>query len=200
MLDIGWTEVLVISVVVLFVVGPRDIPKVLRTVGQWAGKIRGLAKEFRETVDDAIREAELDEVRKTVEAARGGFRDEIRATVDPGGELTRSLQDIRVPSESKKPGDATTEEEEDAPAKPAASRPARRRRARRPCRAVLRFRSRPERPPAPSLRPRKPPLARSVCAILVQPNQNRARTRHSFRIWRRARIEMNRRSKPPGHR
>ena len=123
MLDIGWTEVLVISVVVLFVVGPRDIPKVLRTVGQWAGKIRGLAKEFRETVDDAIREAELDEVRKTVEAARGGFRDEIRATVDPGGELTRSLQDIRVPSESKKPGDATTEEEEDAPAKPAAAPP-----------------------------------------------------------------------------
>ncbi|MCE2475094.1 MAG: twin-arginine translocase subunit TatB [Alphaproteobacteria bacterium] len=122
MLDIGWTEVLVISVVVLFVVGPRDIPKVLRTVGQWAGKIRGLAKEFRESVDDAIREAELDEVRKTVEAARGGFRDEIRATVDPGGELTRSLQDIRVPSESKKPGDATAEEE-DAPAKPAAVPP-----------------------------------------------------------------------------
>ncbi len=122
MLDIGWTEVLVISVVVLFVVGPRDIPKVLRTVGQWAGKIRALAKEFRESVDDAVREAELDEVRKTVEAARGGFRDEIRATVDPGGELTRSLQDVRVPSESKKPANAAAAEE-DAPAEPVAAPP-----------------------------------------------------------------------------
>lgn len=122
MLDIGWTEVLVISVVVLFVVGPRDIPKVLRTVGQWAGKIRALAKEFRESVDDAVREAELDEVRKTVEAARGGFREEIRATVDPGGELARSLQDVRVPSEAKKSGNATAAEE-DAPAEPVAAPP-----------------------------------------------------------------------------
>lgn len=120
MLDIGWTEVLVISVVVLFVVGPRDIPKVLRTVGQWAGKIRALANEFRESVDDAVREAELDEVRKTVEAARGGFRNEIRATIDPGGELTRSLQDVRVPSESKKPENTDAEEGPQAPTEPVA--------------------------------------------------------------------------------
>ncbi|MCY3701156.1 MAG: Sec-independent protein translocase protein TatB [Rhodospirillales bacterium] len=111
MLDIGWTEVLVISVVVLFVVGPRDIPKVLRTVGQWAGKIRALAKEFRESVDDAVREAELDEVRKTVESARSGFRHEIRSTIDPGGELTRSLQDIRVPSDSNGSANSAVEEE-----------------------------------------------------------------------------------------
>ena len=128
MLDIGWTEVLVISVVVLFVVGPRDIPKVLRTVGQWAGKVRALAKEFRESVDDAVREAELDEVRKTVEAARGGFRKEIRAAVDPGGELTRSLQDVRVPSESKQPGSTPAGEEipiksAAAPVKPPPARP-----------------------------------------------------------------------------
>lgn len=118
MLDIGWTEVLVISVVVLFVVGPRDIPKVLRTVGQWAGKIRALAKEFRESVDDAVREAELDEVRKTVESARSGFRDEIRSTIDPGGELTRSLQDVRVPSDTNGSANSAVEEETPKTAEP----------------------------------------------------------------------------------
>jgi sec-independent protein translocase protein TatB len=125
MLDIGWTEVLVISVVVLFVVGPRDIPKVLRTVGQWAGKIRALAKEFRESVDDAVREAELDEVRKTVESARSGFRDEIRSTIDPGGELTRSLQDVRVPSDSNGSANSAVEEEAPLPAEPAPVPPSR---------------------------------------------------------------------------
>ena len=125
MFDIGWTEVLVISVVVLFVVGPRDIPKVLRTIGQWAGKIRGLAKEFRESVDDAVRESELDEVRKTVEAARSGFRNEIRATVDPGGDLTRSLRDVGAPSakepQSSTAGEKSSEEQDEG--KPTAETP-----------------------------------------------------------------------------
>ncbi len=126
MFDIGWTEVLVISVVVLFVVGPRDIPKVLRTVGQWAGKIRGLAREFRESVDDAVRESELDEVRKTVESARSGFRKEIRATVDPGGELTRSLRDVGAPSSVAEPESSSADEqslEEQEGGKPAAGTP-----------------------------------------------------------------------------
>ncbi len=113
MLDIGWTEILVISVVVLFVVGPRDIPKVLRTAGQWAGKVRALAREFRDSVDDAVREAELDEVRKTVESARSGFRNEIRSTIDPGGELTRSLQDVPAPSDR---GDSGAGAPKEAPA------------------------------------------------------------------------------------
>ncbi len=128
MLDIGWTEILVISVVVLFVVGPKDIPKVLRTAGQWAGKVRALAKEFRESVDDAVREAELDEVRKTVESARSGFRNEIRSTIDPGGELTRSLADVSVGPDRAGPGKKTEPEASgpDAPApvpSPPPSRP-----------------------------------------------------------------------------
>ncbi len=126
MLDIGWTEVLVISVVVLFVVGPRDIPKVLRTVGQWTGRIRALAQEFRESVDDAMREAELDEVRKTVEAARSGFRNEIRSTIDPGGELSRSLEDVRVPpDEPTKATESAETEPGDAAPSPAPRPPSR---------------------------------------------------------------------------
>ena len=64
MLDIGWTEMLVLVVVALFVVGPRDIPRALRVVGRWVGKIKGLAREFQDTVEDAVRESELEDVRK----------------------------------------------------------------------------------------------------------------------------------------
>ncbi len=52
MLDIGWTEILVITVVALFVVGPKDIPKALRTVGVWIGKLKSLSREFQNTVED----------------------------------------------------------------------------------------------------------------------------------------------------
>ncbi len=122
MLDIGWTEVLVIGVVALFVIGPKDVPKALRTLGQWAAKIRGLAREFRETVDDAVRETELEEVKRQVESASTGFREQIRGTIDPDGELTKSLESVRTTVEKPVPGVpggtttlATPSEEEEAP-------------------------------------------------------------------------------------
>lgn len=132
MLDIGWTEVLVIGVVALFIIGPRDIPKALRTVGVWAGKVRALAREFRETVDDAVRETELDEVRRQVESVRTGFRDQVRSTIDPGGELTKSLEEVRNPlaetspkPETPAPAPETPEDAPDGtPADPGASSPA----------------------------------------------------------------------------
>ena len=67
MLDIGWTEILIIAVIALFVVGPKDIPKALRTVGVWVGKLRSLSREFQSTVEDAVRDTELDEVKKQIE-------------------------------------------------------------------------------------------------------------------------------------
>ena len=66
MLDIGWTEILVITVVALFIVGPKDIPKALRTVGIWIGKLKSLSREFQNTVEDAVRDSELDEVKKQI--------------------------------------------------------------------------------------------------------------------------------------
>lgn len=69
MLDMGWTEILLIGVVALIVVGPKDLPRMLRTLGQYAGKLRGMAREFQRSMDDAAREADLEElkdVRKTL--------------------------------------------------------------------------------------------------------------------------------------
>ncbi|MEX1147077.1 MAG: Sec-independent protein translocase protein TatB [Sphingomonadales bacterium] len=66
MFDIGWTEMMVIAVVAIVVVGPRDLPKLLRVVGQFVRQARKLAREFQSGVDDLIRESDIDEVRKSV--------------------------------------------------------------------------------------------------------------------------------------
>jgi len=89
MFDIGWNELLIIGVVALFVIGPKDLPFALRAVGRWVGKARMLAREFQGHVDDMIREAELDEIRKkATEAADAvNVRRHIENAIDPTGSI-----------------------------------------------------------------------------------------------------------------
>ncbi len=68
MFDIGWTELLVIAVVAIVVIGPKDLPRVMRLVGQWTGKLKRMSREFQNQFNEALREAELEDVRKDVEA------------------------------------------------------------------------------------------------------------------------------------
>lgn len=68
MFDVGAPELLVIAIVALLVVGPKDLPRLLRTVGQWVGKARGTARHFRSGIDAMIREAELEEMQKKWDA------------------------------------------------------------------------------------------------------------------------------------
>lgn len=95
MLDMSWGEVMLIGGVALIVIGPKDLPKALRTLGQITTKVRRMAGEFQSQFNEAIREAELEEVRRDVEgvkrsvdAARPGFnpvdtiRNEIRSAVE----------------------------------------------------------------------------------------------------------------------
>ncbi|SFL85594.1 Sec-independent protein translocase protein TatB [Methylobacterium pseudosasicola] len=76
MLDMSWGEVMLIGGVALIVIGPKDLPKALRTVGQITTKLRRMAGEFQMQFNEAIREAELDEVRKEVD----GIRNTVRST------------------------------------------------------------------------------------------------------------------------
>src|SRR5215472_16389126 len=66
MFDIAWSELFVILVVALLVVGPKDLPKPMRTAGQWAGRARAMADQFRRSFDDMARQSELDELRAQV--------------------------------------------------------------------------------------------------------------------------------------
>jgi sec-independent protein translocase protein TatB len=70
--DVGATEYLVIAIVALIVVGPKDLPVLLRKLGQFLAKLRGMASEFRASFDEMARQSELDDLRKEVEAMRSG--------------------------------------------------------------------------------------------------------------------------------
>jgi len=95
MLDMSWGEVMVIGAVALIVIGPKDLPKALRTVGQVTGKLRRMAAEFQGQFQEAMREAELDEVKQqlqgmnnSVSSLNTGFnpiqtiRDELKNSIE----------------------------------------------------------------------------------------------------------------------
>jgi sec-independent protein translocase protein TatB len=82
MFDIGWSELLVIAVVAIVVIGPKDLPRAMRAVGRWSGKIKRMAREFQSQFNEAIREAELDEVKKQVTEI---------ANIDPMADLKNDL-------------------------------------------------------------------------------------------------------------
>jgi sec-independent protein translocase protein TatB len=78
MFDIGWSELMVIGVVALIAIGPKELPGVLRMVGQWMGKARKLAGEFQGQFQEAMREAEMADLKKSfddVKSAASGFAD-----------------------------------------------------------------------------------------------------------------------------
>ena len=67
MFDIGWSELLVIAVVAIIVVGPKDLPRLMRTFGHYAGKLRRAAADFQRQFEEAVRDTEIDEVRKAMQ-------------------------------------------------------------------------------------------------------------------------------------
>src|ERR1700761_3585636 len=70
MFDLSWSHILIFLVVALVVVGPKDMPRLLRMAGQWMGKARAMANEFRKSFDDMARQTELDELRQQIESLR----------------------------------------------------------------------------------------------------------------------------------
>jgi sec-independent protein translocase protein TatB len=123
MFDIAWSHLAVIALVALLVIGPKDLPRVLRTVGSWVGKARAVAREFQSSLDQMVREAELDEMKRQVEAASNvNLERELENSIDPEGELERSLKSpvLTGPSPTSSPS-PTPPTEPPAPAEPAKS-------------------------------------------------------------------------------
>ena len=87
---IGGFEILVIGLVALLVVGPKDLPMLMRKVGQFVAKARGMANEFRASFDEMARQSELDDLRKEVEALRSG-----QGMHPLGAEAEAAFKDIR---------------------------------------------------------------------------------------------------------
>jgi sec-independent protein translocase protein TatB len=138
MFDVGWPEVLVIAIVLIVVVGPKDLPRMLRTFGKTTSKMRSMAGDFRRQFDQALKEAELDEVKNlAAEARKLDPTAEIRKNLDPmrkmGDEIRAGLEGAMKSNPPKADAGAKTETGAAAPAatpapvadpKPAATEPA----------------------------------------------------------------------------
>ncbi len=113
--DIGWSELALVAVIALIIIGPKDLPRILRTAGRWAGKARAMANDFRSSVDTMVREAEIDDVKKDVESvARYDVSKEIENSIDPTGEMAREIS--QPPSESDTKTEPANEPADEPPA------------------------------------------------------------------------------------
>ena len=84
MFDIGWGELVVIGIVALIAIGPKELPTVLRTLGQYMGKVRRMASEFQGQFQEALREAEMADLKKQAEDLKSSVSD--IANFDPMAE------------------------------------------------------------------------------------------------------------------
>ena len=107
MFDIGWGELLVIGVVALIAIGPKELPGTLRTIGQWMGKIRRMAADFQSQFHEAMREAEMADLKQQVETLTSGF--------DP---IETARREIESAVEDKPPSALTTPTTQPATATP----------------------------------------------------------------------------------
>ena len=93
MLDIAWQELFLIGAVALIVIGPKDLPKALHTMGRWVRKLRHMSRDLQNNFDELMREAELAELKDKADAIRRvNIGSEIDKLVDPGGSLSTEFK------------------------------------------------------------------------------------------------------------
>ncbi len=125
---IGGIELLVLAVVALLVVGPRDLPKLFRGFGHIMNSVRGVAREFQDSMEDLARESELQDLRKQVENVRqnnmlADFKNDITNSIDPttGNEVKRPKPSSSSPHAKTGAAKAKQETDQKAPASKAAA-------------------------------------------------------------------------------
>ena len=128
MFDIGWSEMAVIALLLLLVIGPRELPTMMRTVGRYVRKARMLTRDFQHSLDEMAREAELDEAKKTIQSAKSmNLERSFEETLDPGGEVKAEARALdaeardagKASSTASSSASAEEPAPEAAPAKPA---------------------------------------------------------------------------------
>jgi len=126
MFDIGWSELVLIAVVALIAIGPKELPGVLRMVGQWMGKARKMAAEFQGQFQEAMREAEMADLKKSFdevkEAATGFTSNNVMTSLQKDVSSALRIDDIDKPATSNFDAPATSNL--DAPTTSAAGVPA----------------------------------------------------------------------------
>lgn len=100
MFDIGWTELFVVGVVALVFLGPKELPRALYQLGRWTRAARKITGDFQRQVDQLVREAELEDVKKTVTSATKmvDVRKTVREALDPVGDIKKAFEPPKFPS------------------------------------------------------------------------------------------------------
>jgi len=121
MFDVSWSELLLIAVVALVFIGPKELPGVLRAIGQWSGKIRRMASEFQDQFREAIREAEVADLKKDIDEAASKLNTDPFAGVQESAEWKHSEPTASpVPAADAPPAEAVAPAAVEAhPAEPA---------------------------------------------------------------------------------
>jgi len=117
MFEIGWSELLLIGIVALIAIGPKELPTVLRTLGQWMSKLRRMASEFQSQFQEAMREAEMADLKKQVDEMTSQAQS--YASFDPVSEVKRELESTQQQIESAMVDKAGV----DTPSSPVAAEP-----------------------------------------------------------------------------
>jgi len=116
MFDIGWGELLVIGVVALVAIGPKELPGALRTLGQWMGKLRRMASEFQGQFHEAMREAELADLKKQVDEMT--TQAQSYANFDPVSEVRKEFESTQQQVESAMSGQPLADTSSSSAAEP----------------------------------------------------------------------------------
>jgi sec-independent protein translocase protein TatB len=102
MFDIGWQELALAAVIALLVIGPKDLPTAMHTLGRWVRYARGVGRELRQGIDELAREAELDDLNKDVQSLRASgsprniLNDKVLDTMDSDHGLRDALDDSEI--------------------------------------------------------------------------------------------------------
>ena len=125
MFDFAWSEIALIAVVAMIAIGPKDMPVAMRAVTGWIKKARRMAAEFQTHVDEMMREADLSEVRNSLNEIRQfDFRSEVEKAVDPDGSIRNTFASNPLEPATTGAAAAVTSVEEIAVAEQSASEPA----------------------------------------------------------------------------
>ena len=113
MFDLGWSELLVIGVVALIVVGPKDLPVLFRNVGRWVGKAKGMAREFSRAMNDAADEAGVSDISKGLKTAANPVGSAMDSVKDVARDFTSSMDPTKF-DENSETGKLAASRAEDA--------------------------------------------------------------------------------------
>lgn len=96
MFDIGWAEMMFVVIIAVLVIGPKDLPRAIATIGKYVRKARSMARDFQSGIDDLAKETELDEIKKDLlESTDFNLKKQVEDAVDPTGSFENMFDDVK---------------------------------------------------------------------------------------------------------